>query len=60
MGNHPFLLLTMNEKRIYHYCMISGTVIVLAGIGFHSWKAVAMGALIAGAGGLFSVFVARQ
>ncbi|MGE0102070.1 MAG: hypothetical protein AB7H86_06845 [Blastocatellales bacterium] len=50
----------MSEKRVYHYCMLGGIAVLLCGIAFHSWGAVAVGALVAGAGGLFSVFVHRH
>lgn len=38
----------MSEKRIYNLTM-------LAGIAWHSWLAVAAGALIAGTGGVFGI-----
>lgn len=46
----------MMETRIYNVCMLGGIVVLLSGIVFHSWHTVALGALVAGAGGLFGVF----
>jgi len=46
----------MKESRLYNFAMLAGIAILLLGLITHSWKAVAFGALIAGAGGLFGAF----
>ena len=44
----------MTEPRLYNLMMWFGIAILLTGLALHSWKAVAIGALIGGAGGFFS------
>lgn len=50
----------MMEARIYNGSMLAGIVLLLAGIFMHSWSLVAFGALIAGAGGFFGVFISAK
>jgi hypothetical protein len=46
----------MSEVRVYNIAMLFGIAILFVGLIIHSWKVVAFGALLAGAGGLFSAF----
>ncbi|HZS06920.1 MAG TPA: hypothetical protein VFD58_18945 [Blastocatellia bacterium] len=45
----------MKEQRLYGLAIPAGVLVLLAGIALHSWLAVAAGALVAGAGGLFGM-----
>ncbi|MDX2034449.1 MAG: hypothetical protein SF339_27490 [Blastocatellia bacterium] len=45
----------MKEARIYNWAMLLGMLFLLVGIALHSWLAVAIGALVAGVGGVFGV-----
>jgi hypothetical protein len=49
---------TMSEERIYNLIMLAGIAVLLAGVAWQSWLAVAAGALIAGTGGVFGVVTA--
>jgi len=44
----------MKERRLYHLALLSGVAMLLLGVWLHSWPTVALGAMVAGAGGLFA------
>jgi hypothetical protein len=50
----------MNETRIYNNVMLAGIGILLGGVFFHSWVAVAAGAMIGGVGGVFGIVASRK
>ncbi len=50
----------MKETRIYNNAMLIGMAILLGGVFFHSWMAVAVGAMIAGVSGVFGIVVSRK
>lgn len=43
------------ETKLYSAALLLGIAILLMGLGFHSWRLVAVGALVAGAGGWFGM-----
>ena len=45
----------MREQRRYNLGMLVGIIVLLTGLVRHSWLAFAVGALLAGAGGLFGM-----
>ena len=48
----------MHETRLYHTAFLLGVLVLLAGVALHSWKLIAVGALLAGAGGWFGMLAA--
>lgn len=45
----------MKEARIYNLALLLGMLFLVAGILMHSWMAIAIGALVAGVGGVFGM-----
>lgn len=45
----------MKEARIYNLALLLGMLLMVAGILMHSWMAIAVGALVAGVGGVFGM-----
>jgi hypothetical protein len=45
----------MKETRLYNYALLTGATILLGGVFLHSWMAIAIGALVAGVGGVFGM-----
>jgi hypothetical protein len=65
VSDHPYFIaqistqllpqIVIKEKRLYSRALLLGVVLLLAGLGIHSWKLIAVGALVAGAGGWFGM-----
>ncbi len=51
---HPQIM--SKEAKLYSTALLLGIALLLIGLGVHSWKLIAAGALVAGAGGLFGMF----
>ena len=47
----------MKEVKLYNAALLLGIGVLLAGLGLHSWRLVAVGALVAGAGGCFATLM---
>ena len=45
----------IKETKLDSAALLLGIALLLAGLGFRSWKLIAVGALVAGAGGWFGM-----
>ena len=45
----------MKETTLYSTALLGGVGVLLLGIALHTWKLVALGALVAGIGGWFGM-----
>ncbi|MBI1761146.1 MAG: hypothetical protein HYR56_06880 [Acidobacteria bacterium] len=48
-------MIKFKETGLYSAALLLGIVVLLIGLGIHSWKLFAVGALVAGAGGCFGM-----
>lgn len=65
MSDHPYFIAyrqplrslqrRMKETTLYSTALLAGIGMLLLGLALHTWKLVALGALIAGIGGWFGM-----
>jgi hypothetical protein len=54
-GTPPHPPTVIKEKKLYSTALLLGIAVLFAGLAFHLWELLAVGALVAGAGGWFGM-----
>ena len=55
IGPPPHPQTVIKEKKLYSTALLLGVAVLFAGLALHLWKLIAVGALVAGAGGWFGM-----